>query len=559
VQPVGSADQTLEETSITQADGKTTLQFTKKLVEDGEVAIIGDAPIRFNWAVGSSNALGFHALYGSNITMFTTCPETPPSTASPTSAPVSQIIPATQAPAAPTKLDCSFLGYVNVTEDGSLILRQIINPVEQTVYVELEYFGAAWLGFAFSETAAMVPNIAVLGLPDTQSVQKYNLTGKQADLVVPLDAAYQTLTDASIKQTDSSTLLKFTKKLVEDNEITVKSGENRFNWAIGGSNDFPAIHLRKGSMTLAFDECRAGVNQTVAPSYTPSYAPSWSPQANVTNPPTQYRYVTNAPSWSPTAWPTQAKQVYPTLPPTYARTNKSTWPPTYSPTSSPTYTQTDRPTRSPTYKPTNYPTQYPTAYPASGTWSKRGNRRACSRSVCPSAPWTGGQYADNGSICRNGLDTSYWDVASPTTYEYFTDVEMQTTGTQGLWKMWAKGKELPLGWGSDFASESDCFDDPLRGGFRVDLTGSGGFSFAQQAYVKVTGWSPVIKMVTDGKYVGEWHQPGSTGEHTMWIPTGTKVLEVMCGGWPAECSSELYVTKPWNSGQNPGPSPAYGY
>jgi hypothetical protein len=61
--------QTLENATIVQANGVTTLTFTKLLVEDnnnnGEKEILANGPNYFLYAVGSSNTFGIHALKGS--------------------------------------------------------------------------------------------------------------------------------------------------------------------------------------------------------------------------------------------------------------------------------------------------------------------------------------------------------------------------------------------------------------------------------------------------------------------------------------------------------------
>jgi len=57
--------QTLVNTAITQANGMTTLTYTKILVEDGEVPINRVGDNLFIAALGSSNTLGFHAVRGS--------------------------------------------------------------------------------------------------------------------------------------------------------------------------------------------------------------------------------------------------------------------------------------------------------------------------------------------------------------------------------------------------------------------------------------------------------------------------------------------------------------
>jgi len=56
--------QSLIDASFEQVDGQTILSFTKLLNEDGERPIITDGPNTFIWAVGSSNAFGYHKSRG---------------------------------------------------------------------------------------------------------------------------------------------------------------------------------------------------------------------------------------------------------------------------------------------------------------------------------------------------------------------------------------------------------------------------------------------------------------------------------------------------------------
>ena len=84
---------------------------------------------------------------------------------------------------AQTTLDCAFQEDLDVQGDGSLLVRRVVNQDDQTVTVQLEYAGEGWLGFAFSEQPIMVPNTAVIGLPDTGVVEKYDLTARALEPV----------------------------------------------------------------------------------------------------------------------------------------------------------------------------------------------------------------------------------------------------------------------------------------------------------------------------------------------------------------------------------------
>lgn len=84
VTPMDELDQTLMDTSITQdAEGRTTMTFTKFLFEDKYGIIPNDFINSFIWATGSSNELGYHGATRGNFGMdlLTTLP---PSSSPPT-------------------------------------------------------------------------------------------------------------------------------------------------------------------------------------------------------------------------------------------------------------------------------------------------------------------------------------------------------------------------------------------------------------------------------------------------------------------------------------------
>ena len=166
-------------------------------------------------------------------------------------------------------LDCSFQNELDINNDGSLLLRRVINQADRTVSVELEYAGEGWLGFAFSESPLMVPNTAVIGLPDTSVVEKYDLiTRSLAGVTSAADSS--SLTQQTITQADGITILKFTKPIMEDGEVAVAAGDVRFNWAYGSSNTL-GLHASRGSMVANFPEClEAG--ETAAPTAAPTPA-----------------------------------------------------------------------------------------------------------------------------------------------------------------------------------------------------------------------------------------------------------------------------------------------
>ena len=253
---------------------------------------------------------------------------------SPSDSPVQEIVGQTE---------CQFQNSFDVNGDGSLILRSGINSEEGTVTVELEYAGEAWLGFAFTESPAMVPNTAIIGLPNENKVEKFSLESRSLDGVNPLNVR-QTLSATSIIQSNGSTKLTFTKPLVEESEVSISGvGDIRFNWAVGSSNEL-GIHARRGSTVALFAACQVEENEDEK---LQSTSPTFAPAPDL---------VTDAPIGSPvSAAPISSVTPSPTFSKTEAPTNKLTSAPTYSVTSAPTGTPTHAPvTHAPTATPIDH-------------------------------------------------------------------------------------------------------------------------------------------------------------------------------------------------------------
>ncbi len=111
----------------------------------------------------------------------------------------------------------------------------------------VEHDGESWIAVAVAETAdEMVGGEAIIGLPDDNSVLKYDMTGKSADLVTPMGESMQTLWDDSIVQENGKTVMTFTKWLVEENELEISEGWNDFLFASGSSNSLAYHATRTG-------------------------------------------------------------------------------------------------------------------------------------------------------------------------------------------------------------------------------------------------------------------------------------------------------------------------
>lgn len=154
------------------------------------------------------------------------------------------------------QVDCAWQGEdYDPIGNGAILVRGIINPIDDTVTVQVDYDGEGWVGFAFSETQFMVPNVAVIGLPDTGTVVKYDLNGQDMSTVTP-STSNLSLTKTSISQVDGFTQLTFTKPLIEANETAVSKEQNGnlFIVAFGFTNEL-GFHQGRGYSTATFPEC----------------------------------------------------------------------------------------------------------------------------------------------------------------------------------------------------------------------------------------------------------------------------------------------------------------
>ena len=290
VTPLSDEQQTLTDISITQENGITILTYTQPLNEVGEVPVLANEQNTYIWANGFSNPLNIHDSMsrGGAFTMINEClkigetfsPTVPP-TITPTASPVTRMPVVAEAPTEPVitdGLDCSFQNPIDVVGDGAVILSQAINPINETITIQLEYYGNAWLSFGFSNTLLMVPNIAVIGLPEEGTVLKYDMVSRALEGVTPLSDDQQTLMDESITQKDGLTTLKFTQYLDDLVDVPVIAGPMTYIWAYGIGNPLATSHSLKGrgGTTSTFTECLK-VGETAAPIPEATEPPTASP------------------------------------------------------------------------------------------------------------------------------------------------------------------------------------------------------------------------------------------------------------------------------------------
>ncbi|KAG7373369.1 DOmon domain containing protein [Nitzschia inconspicua] len=255
VQPMPASQQTLVESGVIQDEGVTTFAFTKIMREAGEVPI-EDGLNTWLGAWGSSNTIGFHSnRQPFNIDLPTGALEViaPGEGVGATQPPEEN-----QAPAA-VDIEVNANGLTAVPLQGQLdgaVLEFSVNTADprageqDTITFVYTVPAAAWAGIAFSDNGGfMIGSQAVIGLPDDGTVLKYNLNAKSNAGVVPFADAQQTLIDASVAQNGDTTILTFTKIMVEDGEIPIVLGGNTFLGAWGFGNNL-GVHAVRESFAL---------------------------------------------------------------------------------------------------------------------------------------------------------------------------------------------------------------------------------------------------------------------------------------------------------------------
>jgi hypothetical protein len=169
------------------------------------------------------------------------------------------------------QLDCSQYQQTIAINDGLHLSYVVVvddtSTGQGTLSAELVYTGLGWVGLGFSESGQMVPSQAgssyqaVIGLPG-DNVYKYDMSGKSDAGVMKSTA--QTLTNTAVEQNATHTSIRFTKALVEDNELSINSGaDNFFIWAYGSSNTL-GYHASRGAVTVPLDPCINGNTAPVA-------------------------------------------------------------------------------------------------------------------------------------------------------------------------------------------------------------------------------------------------------------------------------------------------------
>ena len=142
----------------------------------------------------------------------------------------------------------------------NLVLNAILNPVDNTMTAELVYLGQAWLSIGWAPgKSVMIGSQAVIGWPDKEpsltNPGKYDMNTLTSEGVVLMKNSRQTLTNATIVQNSTHTVLKFTKILEESNENSISStAKTWLVWAVGFDNS-AQFHIKAGGFAIKLNQC----------------------------------------------------------------------------------------------------------------------------------------------------------------------------------------------------------------------------------------------------------------------------------------------------------------
>jgi C1A family cysteine protease len=156
--------------------------------------------------------------------------------------------------------------------------------------------------------------------------------------------------------------------------------------------------------------------------------------------------------------------------------------------------------------------------PESSNWSKRFNQRLRHGWYCSGsrqANWAG--LPDEQLVRYGSIDLEVVD-ANQKTYRVVSQQD---------------GNGIDFGTGSDCYAWAHCGAQTTRGGFSIDLRGTG-FELISSRVVS-SGWGNSMYVSQDGA--------AHVASHNFALADGTQRVEATCGGWCGSCKAELTVRK----------------
>lgn len=221
--------------------------------------------------------------------------------------------PTTVEPSCPS----SFSSTIDIDSIATLFYAIVpSNPAESNNGIfcaKLIADSIGWIGIGISPDGEMGGSVAIVGLPDDNSILKYDLGNGFVD---PMSEEKQTLRDTSITQQDGQTIMTFTKLLVESDELPILTdgGVNIFIHARGMSNSL-GYHGSRMSFEMEFVVDGATSSPTLSPStLAPVVVPTpWNGRPSLTSSPTIISKSTTSPTAatendSPTPFPSDSSK-----------------------------------------------------------------------------------------------------------------------------------------------------------------------------------------------------------------------------------------------------------
>lgn len=225
----------------------------------------------------------------------------------------------------------------------------------------------------------------------------------------------QTLSDASVDFKDGKTVMKFTKPLVEQNQVPFVVGNNQMLWAYGSS---PTISYHANRSPFSLDLTASSLElSTLTPTSPPSVATSSQVSSSTTIAPSMSGNPTNLPSNStivntnqPSTLPNDANTTTPTSQPSNFTNSTQT----NSPTNLPSNFTNMKESKSPTNQPSNYTNVTETSVPAGSSYPSASPSQHPTKSIAPTP-----RYFPSASPT-----TSKSPSATPTIFDPLLDIEL---------------------------------------------------------------------------------------------------------------------------------------
>ncbi|KAL3918596.1 MAG: hypothetical protein SGILL_004159 [Bacillariaceae sp.] len=167
--------------------------------------------------------------------------------------------------------------------DGSVMAFRV-NPNDarvgaDTISIVYQVPTLAWAAIGFSGNGGnMVGSEAVIAVPATGQILKYNLGGKSLQGVQPMPANQQTLVESGLIQEQGTTTFAFTKIMNESGEVPILTGGINTFLGAWGNSDTLGIHAVRQPFNI--DLGNGAVELVVPPAAQPPPVAQTQPPAN---------------------------------------------------------------------------------------------------------------------------------------------------------------------------------------------------------------------------------------------------------------------------------------